>query len=653
MGAVLHARARVPFRPSFRPAFNGLLQRECACGGTVGTSGECERCSKKKRLALQTKLKVNEPGDSYEQEADRIADQVMGMPRQGGVSGAPLRIQRLAVRSPGRMEAAPASVEQALADTGRPLELTLKQDMEQRFGHDFSRVRVHSGAAAEQSARDVNAQAYSRGQDIVFGAGRFIPGTHEGRRLIAHELTHVVQQSNDVASATGGGIARFAEEEPVETMVEPEAETVTAEEQKEFDREREAGAIPKDSLGPTPYHDRGARTNWQGAFEFRQKQAEAQMRQGMLERPMAVLFSGGDPPDFVTEGAPASTLGTEGETRYTPHFFHILDAIEYYVALAGTDQQLMLVFESAFADLRRKPDQISVKPLAIGWAPMNYVDLPSDLDPGGTKRVEAFKRGLVKRNRRFGRKPKPTTDTSPKPRIAPDANLTADTPERRKGRDPCEPHLDLPEGKRPHYQRYESEVMGYRLAAYPTAIINRLRTTAYERQSNQVRNWFHALDPKSGGRMDAKLIERGTQMLSEDKKCGKNTECIEKQRKRVMKPDWAPDGTKKQMDVDHIIELQLGFLADELGVTLDAFDNYELLDSSTNSSVGSTLDKSLQKERARLKRECPEKVPNWDEVPLNFRLPIFPGGGKGPGQRWTSAQIMAGEHLDAYKRKSK
>ena len=67
--------------------------------------------------------------------------------------------------------------------------------MGQRFGHDFSRVRVHSGGAAEQSARDVNANAYTVGHNIVFGAGRFAPGTHEGRRLIAHELTHVVQQS--------------------------------------------------------------------------------------------------------------------------------------------------------------------------------------------------------------------------------------------------------------------------------------------------------------------------------------------------------------------------------------------------------------------------------------------------------------------------
>ena len=92
------------------------------------------------------------------------------------------------------MDTAPASVDRVLAGSGRPLDSALQQDMGQRFGHDFSRVRVHSGGAAEQSAQDVNANAYTVGHDMVFGAGRFAPGTHEGRRLIAHELAHVVQQ---------------------------------------------------------------------------------------------------------------------------------------------------------------------------------------------------------------------------------------------------------------------------------------------------------------------------------------------------------------------------------------------------------------------------------------------------------------------------
>ena len=144
---------------------------------------------------LQTKLRINEPGDAYEQEADRVADQVLAQPAHPDVSSAPPRIQRFTGQSSGQMGAAPASVDRVLAGSGRPLEPALRQDMEQRFGHDFSRVRVHSGAAAEQSARDIDAHAYTVGHYIVFGAGRFAPGTHEGRRLIAHELTHVVQQS--------------------------------------------------------------------------------------------------------------------------------------------------------------------------------------------------------------------------------------------------------------------------------------------------------------------------------------------------------------------------------------------------------------------------------------------------------------------------
>jgi hypothetical protein len=91
-------------------------------------------------------------------------------------------------------------VEHALASPGQPFEPALRQEMEQRFGHDFSRVRVHIGTAAEQSARDVNARAYTVGDNLVFGAGEFKPDTRQGRRLLTHELTHVVQQSGAEAN---------------------------------------------------------------------------------------------------------------------------------------------------------------------------------------------------------------------------------------------------------------------------------------------------------------------------------------------------------------------------------------------------------------------------------------------------------------------
>jgi outer membrane protein OmpA-like peptidoglycan-associated protein len=181
-------------KPAATPFAGGLLQRQCTCGNHTLAGGECEGCGKKKRLGLQTKLKVNEPGDIYEQEADRIADQVMATPAHARVSGAPSRIQRYSGQSSGQMEAAPASVEQALASPGRPLEPALRQDMEQRFGHDFSRVRVHTDAKAMKSAQSLHASAYTLGNHMVFGNGHYPSGADNELRTLAHELAHVVQQ---------------------------------------------------------------------------------------------------------------------------------------------------------------------------------------------------------------------------------------------------------------------------------------------------------------------------------------------------------------------------------------------------------------------------------------------------------------------------
>jgi hypothetical protein len=198
------AKSSAAFTRSSTPALGGLLQRKCACGGEASNlTGECAECSKNKTVGSQTKLRVNDPADIFEQEADRVAGQVSAKATHSDVSSAPRRIQRVPRQSIGPMDAAPASVEHALSDSGRPLEPPLRQEMERRFGHDFSLVRVHCGPAAEQSAREVNAHAYTAGHNMVFGAGRFAPETHEGQRLIAHELTHVVQQSGNDGMSVG------------------------------------------------------------------------------------------------------------------------------------------------------------------------------------------------------------------------------------------------------------------------------------------------------------------------------------------------------------------------------------------------------------------------------------------------------------------
>ena len=205
--------APTPYVP---PVKTRLLQRRCACGESPGLSGECAECannngalqrnagdqsasvagfSQRHIPVMQPKLAVGGCNDPMEQEADRVAEQVLTAPAHSAVSAAAARIQRQTGQATGRADTVPASVDLVLANPGRPLDTRLRQDMEHRFGYDFSRVRVHSGGAAEQSARDVNAHAYTAGHNIVFGTGRYAPETHEGRRLVAHELTHVVQQS--------------------------------------------------------------------------------------------------------------------------------------------------------------------------------------------------------------------------------------------------------------------------------------------------------------------------------------------------------------------------------------------------------------------------------------------------------------------------
>ena len=172
--------------------------------------------------AIQAKLAINRPGDAYEQEADRIADEVMAAAAHPVGRDAPPRIQRFRAQSIGQVGTAPASVDQALARPGRPLEPALRQDMEQRFGYDFSQVRVHSGSAAAESAREVNARAYTVGPNIVFRAGQLTPGTHEGRRLIAHELTHVMQQSGAVGMSVAVQRAPMTEAEALRALAEAE-----------------------------------------------------------------------------------------------------------------------------------------------------------------------------------------------------------------------------------------------------------------------------------------------------------------------------------------------------------------------------------------------------------------------------------------------
>jgi Domain of unknown function (DUF4157) len=228
----------------------GLLQRKCACGGTPGVDGLCAEC-RSKRLGFQglldqpevsryspevdagqpaptqsplpralvgprfghhfanvrifsktsanvrPKLTVSEPGDADEQEADRIADGLVSIPAES--TAVPLS------SSANRGPQVPSELADQIARLqrgGSTLTTQERAHFEPRLGHDFSRVRIHTDSPAAESARMLGAYAYTTGQDIFFAAGHYSPRSPAGRRLLAHELVHVVQQSGEAPTAT-------------------------------------------------------------------------------------------------------------------------------------------------------------------------------------------------------------------------------------------------------------------------------------------------------------------------------------------------------------------------------------------------------------------------------------------------------------------
>ncbi len=128
----------------------------------------------------------------YEQEAERVATAVIGGRNPRVVRTGAAQLQQRGEASAGAT--APPIVHDVLQSTGDPLDAGTRAFMEPRFGHDFSRVRVHTDTKAAASARAVDALAYTVGQDVVFGAEQYAPGTQEGKKLLAHELAHTIQQ---------------------------------------------------------------------------------------------------------------------------------------------------------------------------------------------------------------------------------------------------------------------------------------------------------------------------------------------------------------------------------------------------------------------------------------------------------------------------
>jgi hypothetical protein len=168
-------------------------------------------------ISIHPKLEVGPVDDRLEHEADRAADQVLRMPDPAVTQtpAAPRVSGRTAVGE-GGVPADPiaAAVGAALRSPGRPLDPATRAYFEPRFGHDFSRVRIHADAPASASAHALAAQAYTIGSDIVLAAGGPAPASAAERRLLAHELAHVVQQQG-AQPAGAGAFPRLGWSPPV------------------------------------------------------------------------------------------------------------------------------------------------------------------------------------------------------------------------------------------------------------------------------------------------------------------------------------------------------------------------------------------------------------------------------------------------------
>ena len=178
-------------------------------------------------------LRVGDADSAFEREADRVADEIMASgPLNWSLSrmsiGTPPLQRKCDCGGSGKCDAceqgktvqrkaagafrtgeAPSTVHEVLRSLGRPLDQKTRTFFESRFGYDFSNIRIHVDAPAAESARAVNAVAYTVGDSIAFGTGHYSPQTIEGRRLIAHELAHSIQQTGRIR-ALGGSSANYS-----------------------------------------------------------------------------------------------------------------------------------------------------------------------------------------------------------------------------------------------------------------------------------------------------------------------------------------------------------------------------------------------------------------------------------------------------------
>ncbi|MCL4298020.1 MAG: DUF4157 domain-containing protein [Anaerolineae bacterium] len=278
--------------------FGSSIQRKCACGGEAEPDGECAEC-KAEREAVQR------------QAAD-----------------------------PAKEDSIPPSVTMALqSGGGQSLDRTTRSSMEQAFGVDFRGVRVHTGAQASQAARDINATAFTHGQDIFFDEGKFQPGTSAGDRLLAHELTHTIQQRGNGRVQTKS-TSEFAISQPGEPE-EQEADLVA---EQVVQKRQESGQV-------LPISPRGE-----------SKLVAVVQRNGPAGKPSVDAPISVDTPSVNTNGPTSNTTQTSGVPPEVAHRLAFAATVMRAVPRLSEDQRHnleRLAGASSLVDMIRERDTLA------------------------------------------------------------------------------------------------------------------------------------------------------------------------------------------------------------------------------------------------------------------------------------------------------
>lgn len=404
-----------------------LLQRTCACGSHEPAGGdECAECleerSSLRRSAVQLSrtTAIAPAGSEIVRTRDHSPDSSEQATRASGFGH-----DFSDVRVFSQQEAtAPPIVHDVLHLPGRSLEGQIRKEMEQRLGHDFGAVLLHTDALAARSAEAVRARAYTVGRHVVFAHGQYRPATPEGHQVLAHELVHVIQQRS--AAPPTGALAMSRPTDPCER----EADTVSGNGAQSASSRypvtlARQPALPirppvRAPVRPPLRSIPGGRTEpglgsvraperlyvpdpWDDSLDAMFARAELRARRerdiARAERPVATLDRGGAPPTFVTVDGTQEGMWEWGNAVYQVRSFHVLDAIEYDVSRARSDDDLRQVLENYVGYL---PDPNlymrtgRVRPFRFPSV-LDIPRYPADFDPGGVERLRVYTQAVARR----------------------------------------------------------------------------------------------------------------------------------------------------------------------------------------------------------------------------------------------------------------